>query len=416
MITRRGFLGLPAALLPLSSCGDGEPGAACSIVLDVETDVASVVVWSATATHAVLTVATPAGAIAGRWQVPLGPGGVGVVHARGLRPATAYVASLGLDDEQVLAPHRFVTAPAVDDPRPVRLAWSADIDPDPAYASPIFETLAAQAAEAYVSLGDWPYADNPPWPDSLDGFRERHAWARGAPVLQPWLHGTSVRAILDDHEVRNDWDAGTYAAEPERHAAALAAWDEWFPRRGGGPRYQRWRWGAHLECFLLDTRSHRSAQGDPDGPVKTMLGEVQRRWLVDGVTASAAPFKLVFTTVPLDFGHGTDHWAGYLTERDAILDALAAAATPGVIFLSADQHWFGAYRHRLGAREVQVGPLSRAPAPLPPMRPGILARSAEYNFGLLDAAAGELLVRVLGAAGDVLWDERFAPDDLTLRG
>ncbi|MBZ0238156.1 MAG: alkaline phosphatase D family protein, partial [Deltaproteobacteria bacterium] len=307
-------------------------------------------------------------------------------------------------DGRVLSPHVIVTAPRADDPRPVRLAWSADIDPDPAYDSPIFETLADQAAEVFVSLGDWPYADNPPLPETLAEYRERHVWARSAAKLQRWLHGTSVRAILDDHEVRNDWDAGTYAADTARHVAALQAWDEHFPRRGAPVRYQRWRWGAHVEAFLLDTRSHRSASADVDDAAKTMLGAAQRAWLQGGLAASTATFKLVFTTVPLDFGHGVDHWAGYRTERDAILDAIADAAVPGVLFLSADQHWFAAQAHRHGAR-----------APLPDHRPGVLARAAEYNFGLLDASADGLRVRALGATGNVLWDETYTPEQLTLR-
>ncbi len=411
----RSAAGLGAALLPQGACGPGEAGEACSIVLDVEAGAALVVVWSETATRMTVTVATVGGIVVGRWQAGFGDDGIAVVDARDLEASTTYVAAIGLDDGKVMEPHGFVTAPRDDDARPVRLAWSADIDPDPAYDSPIFETLAAQGAEAFVSLGDWPYADNPPLPVTLEEYRDRHVLARGWAKLQPWLHGASVRAILDDHEVGNDWDAGTYAADPARHDAALTAWDEWFPRRGGGPRYQRWRWGAHLECFLLDTRSFRSSSDDVDGPAKTMVGATQLAWLLDGVIGSSAAFKLIFTTVPLDFGHGVDHWAGYLTERDAILDALAAAATPGVLFLSADQHWFGAYQHRLGAREFQVGPLARGPAPLPPLRPGILGRAREYNFGLLDASVDGLRVRALGAAGGVLWDETFTPADLTLR-
>jgi len=32
-----------------------------------------------------------------------------------------------------------------------------------------------------------------------------------------------------------------------------------------------------------------------------MLGDVQRAWLIDGIKRSTATFKLVFTSVPLDF-------------------------------------------------------------------------------------------------------------------
>ena len=417
MLSRRELgLALGVALLPAPACEPDAPGAACSIVLDVEEDRALVVVWSETALAMTVTVATPEGRVIGRWQGTFGESGLSTIDARGLEPGTRYIAAIGLDDTRVMEPHVFVTPPRTDDTRAVRIAWSADIDPDPAYDSPIFETLASEEADLFVSLGDWPYADNPPFPDNLGDYRQRHVEGRSWEKLQPWLHATSVRAMLDDHEVRNDWDGATYVTDPERVRVALQAWDEWFPRRGGPPvRYQRWRWGAHVECFLLDTRSFRSASADLDGANKTMLGATQVAWLLDGLAASRATFKLVFSTVPLDYGNGVDHWAGYTVERDAILDAVADAAVPGVIFLSADQHWFATQVHKHGAREFQVGPLSRAPLNMPPLRPGVLARSQEYSFGVMDVSPDGLRVRALGATGNLLWDETFSPAMLTLR-
>jgi alkaline phosphatase D len=165
----------------------------------------------------------------------------------------------------------------------------------------------------------------------------------------------------------------------------------------------------------MDCRTHRDASMAPDDGTKTMLGAVQKAWLLDAVATSAATFKLIFSSVPLDFGNGVDHWSGYVRERDEILDALADAAVPGVLFLSADQHWFGAHVHRHGAREFQVGPLARAPLLMPPLRPGVLARADEYNTGVLDIDENGVRVRVLGAAGGVLWDETLTAEMLTLR-
>ena len=82
-------------------------------------------------------------------------------------------------------------------------------------------------------------------------------------------------ALYDDHEVADNWDASFRAEHPARVAAALRAWDEWFPLWADTPverRYRRWRWGSLSELFLLDTRLYRSANSTADGPDKTMLG------------------------------------------------------------------------------------------------------------------------------------------------
>ena len=59
--------------------------------------------------------------------------------------------------------------------------------------------------------------------------------------------------------------------------------------------YRAVRWGRLLEIFILDTRQYRSANSEPDGPAKTMLGAAQKRWLLDGVTASTALWKVAAT-------------------------------------------------------------------------------------------------------------------------
>ena len=69
----------------------------------------------------------------------------------------------------------------------------------------------------------------------------------------------------------------------------MQVWDEFFPVRGAvdDVRYRSWRWGANLECFLLDCRRFRSANADPDDAGKTMLGATQRAWFLDGIARRA---------------------------------------------------------------------------------------------------------------------------------
>ena len=347
--------------------------------------------------------------------VELGPAGLGALDLDGLEPDRAYDVRITTAANLRIGPYRVRTAPADDDPRPVRIAVSADFDPSPAFDSAIVDHLLAAAPELYVSLGDFPYTDNGPVAQTLDEYRARHLELRTAPAARRLHEGVGIRAIYDDHEFRNNWDAAFVASEADRYAAAIQAWDEFFPLREavGEIRYRRWRWGAHVECFLLDVRRFRSANSAPDDATKTMLGAAQRAWLVDGVRRSPATYKLVFTGVPLDFGNGLDHWAGFTTERALVLDALVGV--PGVLFVSADQHFFAAHRHAHQIREFQVGPIARGVGPVGPEAPGVLFRSQQYNVGLLDIAGDRLTMIGLGEDGQHFYSEQLTPEDLTPR-
>jgi alkaline phosphatase D len=399
-----------------SGCGDN---LALPIVgaFEVEATRAVITAYAPGADVARATIERADGAVVATASAPIGAGGTAHIDVAGLAPGTAY--RYRVDAGVASDPGWLVTAP--DDPRPVRLAVVADLDVDPTFDSPILDHLTAAAPDLVVAIGDFPYADNAPGAVSLDEYRERHLLLRSADKVERWLRTTSLRAIYDDHEVGNNWDAASVARDPARHAAALAAWDEWFPVRGApdGARYRSWRWGPLVDCFLLDCRRYRSDDDSPDGAGKVMIGPAQRAWLGAGLAASAAPFKLVFTSVPLDFGWGVDHWAGYTVERELVLAAIRDAGVGGVLFLSGDQHWFAAHAHASGAREFQVGPIARGTFEPPPPVPGVLARAPVFNAGIVDVAVDEvgprLVFTALGADGAALYQEALRPDDLRLR-
>lgn len=421
-VTRRDVLRLAGigAIWTSVSCGDNEPArepgkSHAAFVIEPEPDSFIVVVWSAVSRYAVLDVQSEDDIpFSTEIELPSGTRPV-AVELDGLAPDTAYEVTITCDGGVRLGPYRVRTAPRADDPRPVRIAVSADIDPNPEFDSDVLAHLVAARPELYVSLGDFPYADNgPDLAMTVEEYRQRYWETLTTPKLRAWLQEMPVRAIYDDHEFRNDWDAMFAAREASRYAAAMQVWDEFFPLRGGAVgdvRYRSWRWGAHLECFLLDCRRFRSANAAVDDETKTMLGETQRAWLVDGVTRSTATFKVVFTSVPLDFGTGNDHWAAFSTERRRIFESLVGV--PGVLFVSADQHWFAAHRHAFGIRELQVGPLCRGILTPTVTGPGVLFRSMQYNFGLVDVDGERLTFSGIGADGATFYQETFTPEMLT---
>jgi len=375
-LTRRDwarFIGATSATAALG-CGD-DKGASelVAAVFDPTPNALLVSIWSRDADEVEVLVTRDEEIVAAD-TVALDDGGFGTIDVTGLVPDRAYEIAFSSGGTR-FGPCRARTAPAEDASAPVRIAISADFDPSPEFDSDLIEHVLAAEPQLFISLGDFPYTDNGPIARTVSEYRTRHAELRTARAARRLLEGVGIRAIYDDHEFRNDWDTARAAAEADRYAAAMQVWDEFFPVRGavGDIRYRSWRWGKNLECFLLDCRRFRSSNAAIDDSSKTMLGATQLAWLIDGVRASTATFKLVLSSVPLDFGEGLDHWAGFTTERGRLLDAMVGVT--GVVFVAADQHYFAAHRHAHGVREFQVGPLARGVFSPGPVVLGVLFRS-----------------------------------------
>lgn len=102
---------------------------------------------------------------------------------------------------------------------------------------------------------------------------------------------------------------------------------------------------AQADFFVLDCRSQRDSEFDPDDSNKSMLdgnalgatGELQ--WLEDGLLASTAKWKIIFTSVPTNTSTKfPDGWAGYQTEWNALRDFINTNSIQGVVFISGDLH------------------------------------------------------------------------------
>ena len=179
----------------------------------------------------------------------------------------------------------------------------------------IFDTMARLRPEFFLFLGDTIYADSPcdqpglvPGANfvarPLAGYRDKHGYNRADVAVQRFSRATSVYAIWDDHEVRNDFSGPTEPPMPAGRRAFRAYWPILPPSKEPVRLYRSVRWGALLELFILDTRQYRSPNAQHDGPSKTMLGKAQRRWLIEGVGASPAVWKIVASSVSLSVPTG----------------------------------------------------------------------------------------------------------------
>lgn len=366
------------------------------------------------------------------------------IPLEGLSPATRYryhvlIGSADQTTRQLpaspAAKGEFITLPDEKISAAVTFAWSGDLGGQGrcrqgAGGYPIFDVIQRHNPDFFLFLGDTIYGDNPcPSPPNEPGadfkattlqtYRARHRYQRGAEALRRFLRTIPVYVIWDDHEVRDNF-AGPFDEQmPAGRQALREYWPIASPAEDPHRMYRSVRYGADLELFILDTRQYRSRNEDKDGPFKTMLGEAQLKWLLDGLRASTATWKVIATSVPLSVekgGLGNDGWGyepsgtGFGRERQVIVDAILGHTIKNVVFLAGDVHWVqgNAYDPNqdgvIDFHEYMVGPLSARPGRLTaasdelhPLR--LVNESGYQNFGLIHVTKDALEVTVLDEAG-----------------
>lgn len=203
---------------------------------------------------------------------------------------------------------------------------------------------------------------------SLADYRVRHAQYKSDPNLQaahaafPWL------VTVDDHDVENNW-ASEHSQpdnEPdqdpavflERRAAAFQAFYENQPlrltSRPNGPDMQLYRrlpFGDLAKVHMVDTRQFRDQQvtdpADRDDPTRTMLGERQEGWLLDGLARSRTTWDVLGNQIFVmqadhtdgpDVRYSTDTWDGYTAARQRLLNGVRERGVDNFVVLTGDAH------------------------------------------------------------------------------
>jgi alkaline phosphatase D len=348
----------------------------------------------------------------------------------------------------VTAQGEFMTAPSSGESVSATFLWSADLGGqnrcrDEQTGYPIFDTMRVQKPDFTILLGDLIYGDDtcpspPNAPGSeftastLDQYRAKHRYQHGAPALQRFLSSVPIWAIWDDHEVRNNFSGRYDPQMPVGRQALLEYWPIRTPPDDPTRLYRQLRYGADLELFILDTRQYRSRNADLDGPNKTMLGQTQLAWLLDGLARSTAKWKLIATSVPLSSPKsgslsmpGNDTWArgkdgtGFQSELRVIVDAILSRRIRNVVWLAGDVHYVQANAYDTNGdgvidfHEFICGPLSGAsPTPLvpdPAFRPTTLFSEGGFmNFGKVTVRGAILDVTIIDGSGTVRFSHRLA--------
>jgi len=339
-----------------------------------------------------------------------------VFDVEGLEPGTAHAYELAG------ARGWFETAPRAGEPSFVRIAFGSCAREDESTRA-TWERMAQSRLDALVLLGDTPYIDS----TELAVQRRRHREFLGFSALKELCAQTPLYATWDDHDFgRNDTDGRLSGKENARRAFVEYHAN---PSAGDGKEgiYTSFRRGP-VEVFLLDTRTFAATEPSPfDGERPTLLGQVQWRWLEEGLRASDAPFKVLACGMIWNGAtrpNKPDHWMSYPHEREALFRLLGRLEVSGVLLVGGDIHRSRLLRH---PTEESVGyPLwewitspmhgsviESANAP----HPALVHDAGEPNTFLLldfDTRGGQQRVTgtALNAAGETLFTRSLAHEQL----
>jgi alkaline phosphatase D len=272
-----------------------------------------------------------------------------IVEVKALQPDTIYYYDVILKGKSALVPElpSFRTYKNAASKAQFEVAFGGGAT----YTPPderMWDTIGTHSPEALLLLGDNVYIDIPQQLSELHKYTYYRRQSR--PEFRKLIRSVPVFAIWDDHDCAIDdvW-MGPYRDRPAWKMSML----DGFRMNWNNPGYGTDQWPAcwfkfsiaDVDFFMLDGRFYRTNPYDKN---PTMLGPIQKAWLLKQLKQSRATFKVLASPVPWDFntkGRALDTWNGFRDERDEIFDLLEENKIDGVILISAD-------RHRSDARRI----------------------------------------------------------------
>lgn len=256
------------------------------------------------------------------------------VTLSGLRPATAYRYEVSLDGKTDPAwQGRFSTAPTDGQPTRFKMAVSSCMEVGETPEQPSWYLMLAERPAFQLLLGDNVYANT----TDREHLWKFHRQQRRVVEFAAMLRNTPTYAMWDDHDYGPNDSDGTAPGKEN----SLRAFRELFANPAAGidgtpGAFYRFNWGD-VEFFMLDGRYHRSPDKAPNDDKKRMLGDGQFQWLVDGLKASRAKFKVLASGSTLNMSRN-DGWKIYDFERKRLYQAIMGNKIGGVMYLSGDVH------------------------------------------------------------------------------
>jgi len=205
----------------------------------------------------------------------------------------------------------------------------------------IYPVMASMDLDFLVHTGDLVYYDKPK-PNATSLAVARFKWNRmfALPFQRSFFNNTSSYFMKDDHDtLKNDSWPGQWHGDLT-WAQGLALFREQVPM--GEKTYRTFRWGKHLQIWLVEGRDFRSPNTMPDGPGKTIWGNAQKDWFFETVQASNATYRILISPTPIvgpDREKKFDNHANesFQTEGEEIRSFIASQENMFVI--CGDRHW-----------------------------------------------------------------------------
>lgn len=286
----------------------------------------------------------------------------------------------------------------------------------------IFNAILDKDPDLMLWLGDNTYLRTPDFLTER-GIRHRHRHTRATPELQALLGSVHHYATWDDHDYGPNDSDRSYV---NKKIAERVFNDYWGNLNtdavGNGGITQHFAFND-VEVFMLDNRYHR-APNRSKNENKAYFGKDQIEWLIDALTASRAPFKLVVSGGQvISDAAKYENYATYPGEREYLLKRIEEERIEGVIFLSGDRH------------HTEISKLDRPQAyPLiditcSPLTSGTHKRRDEgntlqvpdkyfyeHNFGILEITGvrtdRKLLLQIYDKKGQKVFDYSIKANDL----
>lgn len=278
----------------------------------------------------------------------------------------------------------------------------------------IFEAIYEKQPDAMVWLGDNIYLREADW-YTWTGILHRYTHTRSTPEMQPLLASAHHYAIWDDHDFGPNNSDRSFIHKDKTLKAFQLFWGNptyGLPGQKGITSFFQYN---DIDFFLLDNRYFRSPNNRRSGEA-TILGEEQLEWLIDALSNSRSPFKMVciggqvLNTVAEYENYANRHWK----ERQYLLKRIEEEGIRNVVFLTGDRHHteMSGYTNNAGHKvyDITISPLTSGSGHGEEEANDLRLEGTfvnEQNFGILEFSGPrterQLTITVYDQEGNELW-------------